>query len=85
MYIAHSMWSLAQLFRTLQCTGTPCYRSYLKSNPRLQLAIFTSPSYNPISSEVQKVVNIRNFDYRTEYHRLVGVDRVWSGLGSFRR
>lgn len=74
MYIAHSMWSLAQLFRTLQCTGTPCYRSYLKSNPRLQLAIFTSPSYNPISSEVQKVVNIRNFDYRTEYHRELDVD-----------
>lgn len=74
LYIGHSMWSLAHLFNTLQCTDTPCFKSYLATNPKLQLALFTSHASNPISTEVKKVVTIRNFDYRNEFHRELEVD-----------
>ncbi|XP_075156279.1 lipid scramblase CLPTM1L [Haematobia irritans] len=68
-YIGHSMWMMAQLFTTLKCTDVPCYKSFLSSNPRMQLALFTSTSTNPISSEVTKVDSIRNFKYLEAYEK----------------
>lgn len=71
-YIAYSMYTFAQLFRNLECSDeTTCFKSYLNSNPKLQLALFTSSSVNPISTEVKKLANIRNFDYREPYSRFV--------------
>lgn len=71
-YILHSMWALSQLFSTLSCSETPCYTSFLATNPKLQLALFTSPTKNPIGSEVTQVASFRDFDYREEISRYVG-------------
>lgn len=69
-YICYSMYTFAQLFRSLQCTSeTDCFQSFLNKNPKLQLALFTSTSLSPISTEVKKLTNIRNFDYREPYTR----------------
>lgn len=62
-YIGHSMWMMAQLFTTLQCSDIPCYTSFLAQQPRMQLALFSSTSVNPITSEVTKLDAIENFNY----------------------
>lgn len=66
-YIAHSMWVMAQLFTTLHCSDQTCYSSFLNDNPRMQLALFTSITPNPITSEVSKIFSTKNFDYRNSY------------------
>lgn len=66
-YIAHSMWVIAQLFTTLHCSDRPCYSSFLTDNRRMQLALFTSITPNPITSEVFKIFSTKNFDYRNSY------------------
>lgn len=68
-YIGHSIYTLVKLFRTPVCSQTPCFKSYLASNPKLQLALFTSTTNNPISSEVTKLASIGRFDYNNEYTR----------------
>lgn len=72
-YIAYSMWTFAQLFRSLTCSDqTTCFQSFLNKNPKMQLALFTSTSLQPISTEVNKLANIKNFDYSEPYSRQVG-------------
>ncbi|CRL04485.1 CLUMA_CG017566, isoform A [Clunio marinus] len=74
-YISYSMWTFAQLFRTLECTDKiTCFQSFLNKNPKMQLALFTSHSVSPISTEVKKLTNVRNFDYREPYSREFNVD-----------
>lgn len=69
-YICYSMYTFAQLFRTLKCTDEmTCFHSFLNADPKMQLALFTSPSMSPISTDVKKLTNIRNFDYREPYTR----------------
>uniref|UniRef100_A0A023ETS2 Lipid scramblase CLPTM1L n=2 Tax=Aedes albopictus TaxID=7160 RepID=A0A023ETS2_AEDAL len=68
-YIGHSIYTLVKLFRAPVCSQTPCFKSYLASNPKLQLALFTSTTNNPISSEVTKLASIKRFDYYNEYKR----------------
>lgn len=69
-YISYSMYTFSLLFRTLSCSDEMiCYSSFLNKNPKMQLALFTSHSVSPISSEVNKLANIRNFDYREPYNR----------------
>ena len=71
-YIGYSMYTFAQLFRKLECSDqTTCYKSFLNKNPKMQLALFTSTLVNPISTDVKKITNIRNFDYHEPYNRLV--------------
>lgn len=71
IYLGNSIWSVSQLFRTIHCTSVPCFVSFLSTNPGLQLAIFTSPSRNPIASETTKLLNVRRWDYRNEYNKEV--------------
>lgn len=66
IYVAYSAYSIAQLFTNLKCTSTPCYKSILSSNPKLQLNLFTSMVNNPLSKDVTKIGVINNFDYRNE-------------------
>lgn len=68
-YIGHSMWMMAQLFTTLKCSDVPCYTSFLTNKPRMQLALFTSTSANPISSEVTKLETIKNFNYWQNFEK----------------
>lgn len=68
-YIGHSMWMMAQLFTNLKCSDVPCYSSFLASNPRMQLALFTSTTANPISTEVTKLDGIKNFQYMKAYEK----------------
>ncbi|XP_013108233.1 lipid scramblase CLPTM1L [Stomoxys calcitrans] len=68
-YIGHSMWMMAQLFTNLKCTDVPCYKSFLSNSPRMQLALFTSATANPISSEVTKLDSIKNFKYLDAYEK----------------
>lgn len=71
-YIGYSMWTFAQLFRSLTCSDQiTCFQSFLNKNPKMQLALFTSTSVSPISTEVTKLTNIRNFDYSEPYSRQV--------------
>ncbi|ALC48767.1 CG4332 [Drosophila busckii] len=62
-YIVHSIYQMSQLFTKLECTDTPCYESLLGDKPRLQLALFTSTTRTPISSEVQDIYKEQNFNY----------------------
>lgn len=62
-YILHSIYQMSQLFTTLQCSGLPCYTSFLAERPRLQLALFSSLSRNPIASEVRDLYKAQRFDY----------------------
>ncbi|XP_037724905.1 cleft lip and palate transmembrane protein 1-like protein [Drosophila subpulchrella] len=62
-YIGHSIYQMSQLFTTLQCSGVPCYTSFLADRPRLQLALFSSLSRNPIASEVRDLYKAKRFDY----------------------
>ncbi|XP_017012948.2 lipid scramblase CLPTM1L [Drosophila takahashii] len=62
-YISHSIYQMSQLFTTLQCSGTPCYQSFLADRPRLQLALFSSLSRSPIASEVRDLYKAKSFDY----------------------
>uniref|UniRef100_U5EWM9 Lipid scramblase CLPTM1L n=1 Tax=Corethrella appendiculata TaxID=1370023 RepID=U5EWM9_9DIPT len=73
-YILHSMYTLALLFASPKCTKNPCFKSYLNTNPKMQLALFTSFNSNPISSEVSKIISIRNFDYQNPYTRILDLD-----------
>ncbi|CAO1411183.1 unnamed protein product [Diamesa serratosioi] len=73
-YIFYSMYTFAQLFRTLECSTTPCFKSFLNSNPKMQLAIFTSTIVSPLSTEVTKVASIRKFDYSEPYTRILNID-----------
>ncbi|XP_037939110.1 cleft lip and palate transmembrane protein 1-like protein [Teleopsis dalmanni] len=62
-FICHSIWMMSELFTKLKCSEEPCYISFLSGKPRLQLALFTSTSSNPISTEVTKIFSSNNFDY----------------------
>lgn len=66
-YILYSVYSLSLLFSAPQCSGKPCFTSFLATNPKLQLLLFTATKYNPISSEVTKLTTIKKFDYREAY------------------
>lgn len=69
-YIGYSMFTFAQLFRKLECSDqTTCYTSFLNKNPKMQLALFTSHLKDPLSTDVTKIANIKNFDYREPYSR----------------
>lgn len=68
-YIGHSMWMMAQLFTTLKCSDIPCYTSFLTNKPRMQLALFTSTSANPIYTEVTKLESLKNFNYWEHYEK----------------
>lgn len=64
VYVVYSIYTLSQLFITLKCTSTPCYRTILATNPKLQLNLFTSIVNNPLTKDVTKVAVINNFQYR---------------------
>ncbi|KAH8419784.1 hypothetical protein KR009_002474, partial [Drosophila setifemur] len=66
-YIAHSIYQMSQLFTKLQCSGTPCYTSFLADQPRLQLALFSSLNRNPIASEVRDLYKTKRFDYSRNF------------------
>lgn len=70
-YIGHSIFSLSRLFTTLECSETPCFTSYLQTEPKLQMLLFTSVTKNPISSEVSAVATLSHFDVHAEINRLV--------------
>ncbi|XP_055381132.1 lipid scramblase CLPTM1L [Condylostylus longicornis] len=74
IYIGNSMWIMSQLFVNIQCSSEPCYKSFLDTKPKLQLALFASTSINPLSSEVQKVAAIPNFNYEKDYFENYDVD-----------
>lgn len=74
-YICYSIYTFAQLFRSLKCSDEmTCYHSFLNAEPKMQLALFTSPSMSPISTDVKKITNIRNFDYREPYTKWVKLE-----------
>ncbi|KAH8374174.1 hypothetical protein KR200_006558 [Drosophila serrata] len=66
-YILHSIYQMSQLFTTLQCSDLPCYTSFLAERPRLQLALFSSLSRNPIASEVRDLYKAERFDYHENF------------------
>ncbi|XP_017030604.1 lipid scramblase CLPTM1L [Drosophila kikkawai] len=66
-YILHSIYQMSQLFTTLQCSNLPCYTSFLADRPRLQLALFSSLSRNPIASEVRDLYKAERFDYHENF------------------
>lgn len=68
-YIAHSIYTVVQLFQSPTCTSTPCYNSFLNSNPKLQLLLFTATNANPIASEVTNVLTLKRFQFREPLQR----------------
>lgn len=74
IYLANSIFSVFQLFRDISCTAVPCYVSFLSTSPDLQLAIFTSPTRNPIAQETTKLLNRRKWNYRIELDEQVTID-----------
>lgn len=47
----------------------PCYRTILKTNPKLQLNLFTSTVNNPLTKDVTKVAVINDFQYHENYEK----------------
>ncbi|XP_017052179.1 cleft lip and palate transmembrane protein 1-like protein [Drosophila ficusphila] len=73
-YIGHSIYQMSQLFTVLQCSGVPCYTSFLADRPRLQLAVFSSLNRNPIASEVRDLYKAKKFDYDQNFEHDFEVD-----------
>ncbi|KAL7743914.1 hypothetical protein ACLKA6_003136 [Drosophila palustris] len=73
-YIGHSFYQMSQIFTTLQCSDAPCYQSFLAQQPRMQLALFSSQTRNPIASEVQQLYQEKRFDYTKAFERDFEVD-----------
>jgi len=73
-YIGHSIYQMSQLFTTLQCSGVPCYTSFLADRPRLQLALFSSLSRSPIATEVRDLYKAKRFDYDQNFEHDFEVD-----------
>ncbi|EDX17791.1 GD17104 [Drosophila simulans] len=73
-YIGHSIYQMSQLFTTLQCSGVPCYTSFLADRPRLQLALFSSLSRSPIATEVRDLYKAKRFDYDQNFQHDFEVD-----------
>lgn len=69
VYVAYSVFTLSQLFTTLQCSSEPCYRTLLAKDPKLQLNLFTSGVNNPLSKDVTKVGVVNDFDYHKTLQR----------------
>ncbi|XP_031627427.1 cleft lip and palate transmembrane protein 1-like protein [Contarinia nasturtii] len=74
IYVSYSVYTLSQLFTTLQCTSTPCYTTILAKLPKLQLNLFVSPVSNPLTNDVTKIGAIEHFDYYKELKRDFLVD-----------
>ncbi|XP_049781476.1 cleft lip and palate transmembrane protein 1-like protein [Schistocerca cancellata] len=63
-YISYSVWSLAQLFVPPACgKGERCIPSFLRSKPKLHLALFTSVKPHPSLKDVKFVESWRDFNY----------------------
>jgi hypothetical protein len=61
-FILHSIWNLIGIFRVPTCIkGDTCYKSYLNTNPSLDLLVFVSD--NSRSGNVELVLNLDKFDY----------------------
>lgn len=71
IYISYSIWTMAQLFTNLKCSGTPCYTSILSTKPKLQIALFTSEHSNPLSNQVKELAVFSAFDYHEAFERFV--------------
>jgi hypothetical protein len=70
VYVGYSMYTFSLIFRKLKCSDeTNCFFNFLNRNPKMQLALFSSTQMNPISTEVQKLVVVRNFDYTEPYSK----------------
>lgn len=69
LYVAYSVFTLSQLFTTLQCSSKPCFRTLLSKNPKLQLNLFVSTMNNPLSKDVTKIGVVNNLDYNKEFKR----------------
>lgn len=70
-YILHSMWTLANLFVPPACPpGEHCIPYYLRANPKLQLAVFTSVKIRPTSnSDIDFVGTLEDFDIKSKFER----------------
>ncbi|GAB0098929.1 Cleft lip and palate transmembrane protein 1-like protein [Sergentomyia squamirostris] len=74
-YILHSIWLMSQIFTAPVCTQKPCFTSFLakeKLSP-LQMALFTSTTKNPISSEVTEVATVKPFEFRESFTRSLNI------------
>lgn len=68
-YVGHSVYTFSKIFMKPECTKDPCFVSYLADEPKLQLVLFTSAKANPISSDVNLVDAINDFNYNEEMER----------------
>lgn len=76
-YVSYSVYTLSQLFSSLQCTSTPCYTTILARLPKLQLNLFVSTINNPLTKDVTKIGAIEDFDYYKELTRYVFRWKNW--------
>ncbi|XP_059622400.1 lipid scramblase CLPTM1L [Phlebotomus argentipes] len=74
-YIAHSIWVLAQIFSAPVCTRPPCFTSILAKEelPKLQMALFTSTTKNPITTEITEVATVKPFDFKESFSRNLNI------------
>lgn len=68
-FVAHSLYVFISIFMVPTCSKTPCFGSFLATEPELQLILFTSAKANPISSEVHLLHREEEFDYNKEFER----------------
>lgn len=67
-FILHSIWSLIGIFRAPSCVkDEACFRSYLNTNPNLELLVYVSD--NSRSGNSQLLYNVDNFDYRSTWEK----------------
>ncbi|CAH1372638.1 unnamed protein product [Tenebrio molitor] len=71
-FILHSIWNLIGIFRVPTCIkGDTCYKSYLNTNPSLDLLVFVSD--NSRSGNVELVLNLDKFDYANKIEKDVPI------------
>ncbi|XP_065162687.1 lipid scramblase CLPTM1L [Atheta coriaria] len=67
-FVLHSVYNLYLLYRPPSCNEKDvCYKSFLNSQPKLELLVYLSDSYK--SNGYQNVLHIPDFDYNEAFQR----------------
>ncbi|XP_056649146.1 lipid scramblase CLPTM1L [Diorhabda sublineata] len=73
LFIFKSIYSLFGIFQVPVCNkGDICYKSYLHTNPKLDLYVFVSD--NSRSGNLREIFHLNNFDYKSILEKQVSLD-----------
>ncbi|XP_044752283.1 cleft lip and palate transmembrane protein 1-like protein isoform X2 [Coccinella septempunctata] len=72
LFISHSVWNLLSIFQVPSCDQSDiCYKSYLNSNPNLDLFLFISD--NSRSGIYTQVLHVEKFNYHDKFEKKISI------------